>query len=463
MLVSWKWLSRYLNLPVSHEELALRLSLSGLNHESTEIVSDDPVIDLEVTSNRGDCLGHLGVAREIAVLFGLNVCRPEPALAAVTDSAETIESLLEIENEFVDACPRYIARVVRGVRVGPSPSWMIESLAAVGIPSVNNVVDATNYVMMECGQPSHAFDHAKLDGAMIRIRPAEDGESLQAIDHRNYVLQPSMCVIADRRRAVAVAGVMGGASSEVTDSTTDLVIESAIFTPLSIRRTARALKLHSPSSYRFERRVDSDQVDWANRRVCQLVIESSGGRVAKGVIDTNPTPVIAKPVILRTSQIERVLGISIDQVEVTRILTSLGCKATSPSTAHTTFLPPSWRHDLTREVDLIEEVARIHGYDKIPEDSPIPVTPSARRTYDVGVDQVRRVMIAAGFELSVEADDVYLRYLNVARSARNEDHDTDDAGLDGWTSQDGAAFALARLKYVMMRLGVMSTRGGGGI
>ncbi len=396
MLVSWKWLSRYLNLPVSHEALALRLSLSGLNHESTEIVDGDPVIDLEVTSNRGDCLGHLGVAREIAVLYGLEICRPEPGLASVTDPTQSIESLLQVENEFVDACPRYTARVIRGVKVGPSPAWMVQSLAAVGIASINNVVDATNYVMMECGQPLHAFDYAKLDGQRIRIRPASEGESIEAIDHRNYLLEPSMCVIADSRSAVAVAGVMGGASSEVTETTRDLVIEAAIFTPLSVRRTARALKLHSPSSYRFERRVDPEQVDWANRRVCQLIIESAGGKVASGVIDTHTMPRDAKPLVLRASQIERVLGISIDADEVARILTALGCQSTASSPGEMHFTPPSWRHDLTREVDLIEEVARIHGYDKIPEDSPIPVAPSARRPYDVGVDQVRSVMTAAG-------------------------------------------------------------------
>ncbi len=398
MLVSWKWLSRYLNLPVSHEELALRLSLSGLNHESTEIVGGDPVIDLEVTSNRGDCLGHLGVAREIAVLYGLDVRRPEPDLSKSTDSSTSIDSLLEIENEFEEACPRYIARVIRGVKVGPSPAWMVESLEAVGIGSVNNVVDATNYVMMECGQPLHAFDYSKLSGNMIRVRSATEGETLQAIDHRNYVLESSMCVIADASQAVAVAGVMGGASSEVTDSTTDLVIESAIFVPLSVRRTARALKLHSPSSYRFERRVDAEQLDWANRRVCELIIGSAGGKVVKGSIDTNPDMANTDrpPVVLRASQLERVLGISIDKAEVIRILTCLGCKVASTSDAATTYVTPPWRHDLTREVDLIEEVARIHGYDKIPENSPIPVAPSARRSYDVGVDQVRSVMMTAG-------------------------------------------------------------------
>ncbi len=396
MLVSWKWLSRYLNLTVSHDELASRLSLSGLNHESTHSVANDIVIDLEVTSNRGDCLGHLGVAREIAVLYDLSVCSPEPNLNELTDSSTDISSLLSIENEFPEACSRYIARVIQGVKIGPSPKWMSDLLASIGIVSINNVVDATNFVMMECGQPLHAFDHAKLAGHTIRVRRANEGETIQAIDHRNYVLEPSMCIIADASDAVAVAGVMGGAASEVTEATRDLVIESAIFTPLSVRRTARALKLHSPSSFRFERRVDPEQLDWANRRVCELIVQSAGGKVASGSIDTAPARTTGPTVVLRASEIERVLGIEVPEAVVNRILTGLGCTLTNSATTPPSYMPPSWRHDLTREVDLIEEIARIHGYDKIPEDSPISVAPSARRSFDVGVERIRSVMMAAG-------------------------------------------------------------------
>ncbi len=391
MLVSWKWLSRYLDLPMSHEELALRLSLSGLNHEESHHVGDDVVIDLEVTSNRGDCLGHLGVAREIAVLYGLNVTTPKIELV---ETATDIASLLTVENQFLEACPRYTARVIQGVSVGPSPDWMAQSLKAVGIGVVNNVVDATNYVMMECGQPLHAFDYSKIADRKIVVRPASKGELIEAIDHRKYELDESMCVIADPRCGQAVAGVMGGALSEVVQTTKDLVIEAAVFTPLSVRRAARKLKLHSPSSYRFERRVDPVGVDWASRRCCQLILESAGGKLAKGAIDTDPAIVPNAPVTLRLSQIERVLGISIDRDEVSRILETLGCKA---SLGAEQFVPPSWRHDLSREADLIEEVARIHGYEKIPENSPIPVAPSSRRDFDVAMEKVRQVMTSAGY------------------------------------------------------------------
>ena len=388
MLVSWKWLSRYIELSMSHEELAHRLSLSGLNHEGTEDVHGDIVIDLEVTSNRGDCLGHLGVAREISVLYGLPVKTPEPILQP---SPTAIDSLLSVENQFVEACPRYTARVIQGVKIGPSPDWLVQSLTAVGIGVVNNVVDATNYVMMECGQPLHAFDYAKVAENKIIIRPARQGETIEAIDHRQYTLDEGMCLIADAQQASAVAGVMGGALSEVDESTADLVIEAAIFSPLSVRRTARKLKLHSPSSYRFERRVDPAGVDWASRRVCELIVELAGGRVADGVIDTDPELPWHGPIVLRLSEIERILGIQSSTSEVTRILTALGCEASGGM-----FVPPTWRHDLTREVDLIEEVARIHGYDKIPEDAPIPVAPSARRPFDIAMQRVREILTAAG-------------------------------------------------------------------
>lgn len=402
MLVSWKWLARYVDLSMDREALETRLSLSGLNHEGTEtpnenpnLAADDVCIDLEVTSNRGDCLGHIGVAREIAVLYDTELKLPTPTLES---SDVSVHSLLSVENKFVDACPRYTARVIQGVKVGPSPAWMQAALKSVGIGVVNNVVDATNYVMMECGQPLHAFDYASLADKKIVVRPAADQERITAIDHRQYELDPTMCVIADSSNASAVAGVMGGADSEVTESTTDLVIEAAIFTPLSVRRTARSLKLHSPSSFRFERRVDPVGIEWASRRVCELIIQSAGGKVAEGIIDTAPDIASPDPIVLRLSQIPRILGISIDAEEVERILTELGCQGDSKlSTGSGSFIAPSWRHDLTRESDLIEEVARIHGYEKIPEDSPIPVAPSSKRVFDSATEKIRGVLTGAGF------------------------------------------------------------------
>lgn len=408
MLVSLKWLANYVDLPVDHEELAHRLSLSGLNHESTDTINGNIVIDLEVTSNRGDCLGHIGVAREIAVLYGSKIKTFEPKLSC---STTPVTSLLSVENQFAEACPRYTARVIQGVKVGKSPDWLVEALQSVfwkrkvdgkieQYQSINNVVDATNYVLMECGQPLHAFDYAKVADSKIIVRPGHRGEKIEAIDHRTYDLDDQTCVIADAVEASAVAGVMGGAKSEVTEATTDLVIESAVFTPLSVRATARRLKLHSPSSYRFERKVDPGGVDWASRRVCDMIVQLAGGTVAKGVIDTAPEISPREPIVLRASQLERILGIRIDAEEVLRILTALGCSeiaAQDGPNDGVAYIPPSWRHDLTREADLIEEVARIHGYDKIPEDAPIPVAPSSKRPFDTAMDRVRQVLTAAGF------------------------------------------------------------------
>lgn len=403
MLVSWNWLQQYLPLEMPAEELAQRLSLSGLNHEGSTPIGNDLAIDLEVTSNRGDCLGHIGVAREIGVLYDLPLKTPDPAPAA---TGPPIAEQTSIENEAGEACPRYTARLIRGVKVGPSPAWLIERLQSVfwkkrrdgkleTYQPINNIADITNYVLMECGQPLHAFDFDRLAGPKIRVRHAANGETLEAIDHKSYPLHPSMCVIADAEKPVAIAGVMGGAGSEVTEPTTNVLIEAAIFQPLSIRRTARRLKLHSPSSYRFERRVDPVGVDWASRRCCDLILELAGGTLSAGVLDTNPDPPVQPAVPLRLSQIERILGIQVPAETVQQILSQLGCVATTAGDS-TQWQPPSWRHDLTREADLIEEVARIHGYDKIPEDSPVPVAASAKRPFDAATEKIRHVLTAAG-------------------------------------------------------------------
>ncbi|QDV55648.1 phenylalanine--tRNA ligase subunit beta [Rosistilla oblonga] len=393
MLVSWNWLRRYVDLPMTEPELSERLSMTGLNHEGTEVVDGETVIDLEVTSNRGDCLGHIGVAREISVLYELPLCKPQPEPAEGSGKAS---DSIRVTNVFSDACPRYTARVIRGVKVGPSPGWLVDALRAVGIGSVNNVVDITNFVLMECGQPLHAFDLAKLAGDEIVVRPARPEEEIEAIDHKTYTLDPEMCVIADRDRAVAVAGVMGGASTEVTESTTDLLIESAVFTPLSVRRTARKLKLHSPSSFRFERRVDPQGVDWASRRCCELILEIAGGTLEQGVVDTEPQLPAPTNVCLRLAQVERVLGVKVPDDEIRKILTALGCEEQTADVDKIHTCPPSWRHDLTREIDLIEEIARIYGYEKIPDDSPIPVAASQKRPFDEAVSKIRDVLVGSG-------------------------------------------------------------------
>jgi phenylalanyl-tRNA synthetase beta chain len=400
VLVSWDWLSQYVALPKSPAELASGLMMAGLNHESTTAVDGDTAIDLEVTSNRPDCLGHIGIAREVAALTGQDLKLPAAEPMPGTTPAETLAT---VTVECPELCPRYTARVIRGIKVGPSPEWLVRRLRTIGIPTISNVVDITNYVLMECGQPLHAFDLEGLEGRQIIVREAQPGERFQAIDHKEYELTGDMCVIADARRAVAIGGVMGGAESEVSARTTDVLIESAAFDPISIRNTARQLALFSPSSYRFERGPDPEAVDWASRRCCELVLELCGGELAEGVLNVGAEPMPREPITLRLAQIERILGIHVPPSEALRILVSLGNRALASDSKAIEVVPPSWRRDLSREIDLIEEVARIHGYDKIPEDTRVPMVPSHRSDEDRVLAATRHVLTAAGFDEALTA------------------------------------------------------------
>ncbi len=395
MIVSWDWLKQYVALDMTPAELAERLMMAGLNHEDTHQVGDDFAIHLEVTSNRPDCLGHLGIAREISVLWN----RPLKVPSAAPRAGDTpVADLARVRIENPQQCTRYTARVIRGVKVGPSPPWLLARLATLGVAEINNVVDITNYVLFECGQPLHAFDLARLSGREIVVRQARQGETLVAINHKTYALDTSMCVISDCERAVGLAGVMGGAETEVSPRTTELLIESAEFDPLSIRTTARKLGLRSASSDRFERGLDPQGVDWASRRCCELILELAGGQLAEGHIDVGGRPAPRDKITLRFAQLPRVLGIDVDPAEARRILTALGVDELKADRETIEVVPPSWRRDLSREIDLVEEVARIHGYDKIPEDSNVPMAPSHRTPTDRVLAKARHVLTAAGFD-----------------------------------------------------------------
>lgn len=396
MLVSWNWLQDYVKVGVSVEVFADRLTMTGLNLESIEPIGDDFVVDFEVTSNRPDCLGHLGIAREAAVMFGKELNLPDPQPATGSGSAS---SAVTVEIECPELCPRYIARVVRGVKVGPSPEWLRKRLEAVGVASVNNIVDITNYVMLECGQPLHAFDLDRLNGGAIVVRRAKAGETLQAIDHRAYVLQPHMCVIADARQPVAIAGVMGGATTEIGAQTVNVLIEAASFAPRSVRATARQLNLHSPSSYRFERALDPLGPEYASRRCAELILQLAGGELLEGRVLAGTEPTAPREAIaMRFGQCRRILGIDIPANECCRILRSLGLEEVGTPTAETgTFIPPSWRGDLTREIDLIEEVARVHGYEQIPDNELVPLCTSSKSRRDRVAERVRETLTATGF------------------------------------------------------------------
>ena len=394
MLVSWKWLQDYVQLAMPRDEFENRLAMSGLNHEGTERVDDDWAIDLEVTSNRPDCLGHIGVAREVSVLWKTPLNQPE---AQPEESSAAAVDSIRVSIEAPELCPQYSARIIRGVKVGASPAWLVDRLRAIGQDSVNNVVDITNYVLFECGQPLHAFDLAKIEGGQIVVRRARKGEKLEAIDHETYDLNEEMCVIADASQPVAIAGIMGGAPTEVAPGTTDLLIEAAEFAPLPTRNTSRYLKLDSDSSYRFERGIDPRGVDWASRRCCELILEICGGTLEQGAVTAGEPEPIAAPVNLRASEILRILGMAVPLPEAKRIVESLGFELTAESNESLTVIPPSWRRDCHREIDLIEEVARIHGYEEIPENTRVPVIASRRTQLDRLLECVRTQMVAAGF------------------------------------------------------------------
>jgi len=412
MIVSWNWLKEYVELSMSVDELTNRLTLTGLNLEGVEQVGNDTAIDLEVTSNRPDCLGHIGVAREIAVLWGQDLKTPDCLVKSV---GPKIESLTNVAVECPELSPRYTARVIRGVKIGPSPKWLSDRLRSLGIAVVNNIVDITNYVMMECGQPLHAFDFAQLKGQKIIVREAKPGETFTAINHQQYELSAGTCVIADAQRAIALGGVMGGADTEVSQATTDLLIEAADFALFSVRNTARKLNLHSCSSYRFERGIDPDGIDWASRRCCELILELAGGELAEGVLDVGAPWQPHEPIKLRFPELPRVLGIEIADDEVCQILTALGCQETHACDHCIKVVPPSWRADLTREIDLVEEVARIHGFDQIPEDTGVKMVASTRSREDRVLEQVRSVLVAAGFDEAITLSTVEPQWIEAFR------------------------------------------------
>jgi phenylalanyl-tRNA synthetase beta chain len=408
MIVSRNWLRDYIPFEQPTAEVGERLTLAGLYFEFQEEVGDDVALDLEVTSNRADWLGHLGIAREISVLYGSELSMPS---ADVAELSEQTESVTSVEIECEDLCPQYVARVIRNVKVGPSPQWLIDRLQTVFrkkkkdgtvdvYKPINNIVDITNYVLMECGQPLHAFDFDKLHGKRIVVRRGKPGEKIRAIDHQTYALTPEMCVIADEDRPVAIGGVMGGAETEITTGTTNVLIEVANFSPLAIRSTARALKLHSPSSYRFERGINVQQMDWASRRCCELILQLAGGELYEEPVVAGTFPDWVPPTIeLRFAQVKRILGVAIPKDECIRILSSLGLPMMGrPSDEKASFRPPSWRRDLTREIDLIEEVARVAGYHRIPENAPIPVAPGQKSSEERCRNQICQVFNAAGFD-----------------------------------------------------------------
>lgn len=397
MNTSLHWLNKYLSTPTDAAEAERLLTDQGFPIEGTEAVGDgDTMLDVEVTSNRGDCLSHLGVAREVAAGSSRTVVEPDATLP--DETGPDVNTLLTVTNDATDVCPHYTARVITGVKVGPSPKWLVAALQAVGLRSVNNVVDVTNFVLLELGQPLHAFDRDKLQGHVVVVRQAVSGETFTAIDGSTHKLKPGMLVIADSHTPQAIAGVMGGSVSEVTDTTTDIVLESAIFTPMSTRQTSRTLKLMSDSSYRFERGVDVNGVERASARAAKLIIELAGGKLAQGVIIAGDKPATPAPVSLRVKRCNDILGLNLSPDSMAEILTSLGMSPVLDDKTQTIACTiPSYRLDLYREIDLIEEVARLAGLDSIPVNDRIHIQARAPQQHIVARRKLDHILTAHGY------------------------------------------------------------------
>jgi len=392
MLISLEWLRHYVDIDVEPARLAHALTMAGFPVVAAEERADGDVqLDVEITSNRPDLQCHVGIAREVATMLGGEIRLPDVALPELSSDR------IDVAVEAPDLCPLYTARVIRGVTVGPSPEWLSRALERAGQRSINNVVDVTNFVMLEGGHPLHAFDLSKLRGAKLTARRA-GGEALKAIDESLLTLAADDCAIADAKGPVALGGVMGGLDSEVTGATVDIALECALFDPIAIREASRRHSIRSESSFRFERFVDPARARWSSDRAAALLVECAGAMAVGPICEAGPDAAVHSAVVtLRASQLERVLGVPVEEPEIVRVLTTLGMtRGDDPAPGTTSWTAPSWRPDLCEEIDLVEEVARITGFDRIPDAVRIPVRPQVIDESARAARRLRESLVAAG-------------------------------------------------------------------
>ncbi|MBA3357296.1 MAG: phenylalanine--tRNA ligase subunit beta, partial [Pyrinomonadaceae bacterium] len=358
MLISYNWLRELTGTRLTPLELRERLTMVGLAIDAVAEKDGDALLDVEVPSNRPDCLSHVGIAREVAVIESGRV---RPPCSKPTRVQGHATDLMSVEIRDTDLCPRYAARLVRGVKIVQSPAWLAKRLEEIGQRPINNVADITNYVLHELGQPLHAFDFAKLSEQRIVIRRATGSEKLKTLDGVERALDANMLVIADAERPVALAGIMGGEDSQISIHTTDVLIESAYFNPESVRQTARKLGMDTEASRRFERGADCDNVLGAQSRCVELICEIAGGVATKDAIDAYPSPLRARSIAFSPALVESLTSLRVAETEMQRILTGLGIAHTEESPALWKCVPPSWRIDIERQEDLVEEIARHFG------------------------------------------------------------------------------------------------------
>jgi len=398
MYTSYKWLQELTGTKSTAQQLQERLTMVGLAIDAVESNTSDSVLDVEVPSNRPDCLSHIGIAREITASESGQLRLPEITTPKTEGRAEEFTS---VEIKDPDLCPRYAARLVRGVKIGPSPDWLVKRLEAIGQRSINNVADITNYVLHEVGQPLHAFDFAHLRDKKIIVRRATAGEKLKTLDGVERELQPDMLVIADAERPVALAGIMGGEESEISSTTTEVLIESAYFDPNSVRLTARALGMDTEASRRFERGADCEGVLRAQDRCVQLICEIAGGVATENAIDVYPNPIVPRVITVRTKRVEDLTSLKVETRDVDRILTGLGFEKKNESDDALTFAVPSWRVDVEQEEDLVEEVARHTGYQNIKSELPPSNMSGEYQPTEVKQRLLRRTLNDFGYDEAI--------------------------------------------------------------
>ncbi len=398
MKISVDWLRDYVDFNLSPEQLADVLAQRGMEVEELLQVGDDWCIDIEVTANRPDLLCHIGIAREVAAHLGTPLRIPDVAL---DEADRSVSDLVRVEVRDPQLCPRYTARVLYDVQAGPAPEPMRRRLEAIGLRPVNRVVDITNYVLMECGQPEHAFDFECLDGGVIVVRPAAEGEVLTLIDGTNVKLKPEHLVIADANYPIALAGIMGGLETEIGDRTSTVLLESARFDPVNIRRSTRSTGQSSDSSYRFERGVDPPTVEWASRRAAALIQQHAGAKLARGVVDANFAEEEPRTVRLRMGRIEKVLGMAVPAPQAGQLLEAIGFGVQPEGRDALQVTIPSFRSDVSLEIDLIEEVARCRGYGAAPDHAHLPIVPVTDSKASLVTRRVRDTLVRLGYTEAV--------------------------------------------------------------
>ncbi len=402
MLTSVSWLNKYLEpAGLSADEVAAALERAGFPVEGREDRPDgDVVLDVELTSNRGDCLSHVGLAREVAAATRRKVKLPTIPfdIESGPGSSTRAESVTDVENTTPAVCPRFTARVIRGVKVGPSPKWLRDALEAIGQRSINNVVDASNYVLFELGQPTHTFDLNTLAGPRIVVRWAKDKEKFLALDGHEHTLRTDELVVADAERAVSLAGVIGGEDTSVTEKTTDVLLEAATWDPATIRRAARRLKISTDAGHRFERTVDPRTIDFAAARCAALILDMAGGELLDGVIDRGRDAAPRTVIDLRPRRCDQILGIVVPPAEMVNHLEAIDIQTGMTDEGQTLRCTlPAHRPDLVREIDLIEEVVRIHGFDHIPIEEKMPVEVKPLQTEERAMRELGSVLTGMGF------------------------------------------------------------------